>query len=37
MPATCERCGEAVDRVWKATNQGATEWVCRECHPELNG
>lgn len=35
MTATCDCCGDEVDRVWESTSDDETEWLCQKCHPKM--
>jgi hypothetical protein len=35
MSARCERCGTGTAQIWKCHSSDGPEWLCHECHPEM--
>ena len=35
MTARCDQCGNEVERVWAKETDEGTEWLCEDCHPEM--
>ena len=35
MTARCDWCGNEVERVWETQSDERTDWLCKECHPDM--